>query len=260
MKLTTFFKSLAFGTLILFSTVFVACSSDDDNNDNGDKILVPSKFIIDRGADDEEIYTISYDSQWRVTTIAASFAEGGTKTLAFEYNSDGQMTKRTISRSGEAAEVYTYTFKTDSVIEWNGSNKVGALAVNPKGQATYYGFYYTSGGATYLRSSETISYDSSDRLVQLAENNWSENYSYDNNRGVCMNVNMPMWQAIVLYGDDDVYSYYLFQKNNINKIEEGDGDVTTISYEVNENGYPVKMTLNDKNDSTIWEFEYTEVK
>ncbi len=257
MKLKTFFKSLAFGTLILFSTIFVACSSDDESNGGGDKVFVPSKLVIDRGTDYEEIWTISYDSQWRVTTIAAKYAEEGTKTLTFEYNSDGQMTKWSSSRNEESPYVRTYTFKTDSVIEWNGSYRVGALAVNSKGLATSYSHYYTSGGTTYLRSTETFSYDSSDRLIQIDDEDWMTDFIYDNNKGVCLNVNMPMWQAIVL-SDDDVYDYFLYRKNNMSKVTDN-GDVSTISYDVNEYGYPVKRTI-DEDEDYVWEFEYTEVK
>ncbi|MBK5720680.1 hypothetical protein JGH11_07325 [Dysgonomonas sp. Marseille-P4677] len=255
MKLLNFFQTIAI-MLFLFLSIclFVSCSSDD-NKDDTLKMYVPSKMILAYGSDDQSELNIRYDSQWRITSMIFSDKEGS-KSLTFEYDVQGRWTKLTEIYEDGIPNIYTYTHKADSVMEDDGHTTQGwAIDEN-----------YLADSVSYNNGKNItiFEYDNNKRLVKESYKSDSYSYlnsfSYDNNIGISKYVNMTMWQAICLHSIDDIYDFLLFKENNINKVIESE-TTKNIMYELNNNGYPTRMSFKNSSDETItWDFEYTEVK
>lgn len=278
----TFYKIMPLIMLAtIFSLGFSSCSDDDDNNGNGntdDKKYVPSLITIDPGTADEQTLAITYDKDYRVASMVfSSPEENETQTDIFEYNTTGSLVKWTQKYSVGNVDngdpyVIPFTYKTDSIIEINNRGTYG-WAVNSTNFPEKAIRYTTSP----YKEESVFAYDSNKRLAketykyvsnsgvegddELHEYTYNNSYEYDNKTGISTHVNMTMWQAVLLNSDDDLYSFLLAKTNNIAKItSEEDSDVDTITYEYDENGYPTKMTAKNGDETTIWKFEYTEVK
>ncbi|MDH6309690.1 YD repeat-containing protein [Dysgonomonas sp. PFB1-18] len=269
----TFYKIMPLIVLAtIFSLGFSSCSDDDDNNGNTDnKKYVPSLITIDPGTAGEQTLTITYDKDYRVASIVCFTPdENETQTDIFEYNTTGNLVKWTQKSSvGNVDDkdpyAITYTYKTDSIIQKDSHDTYG-WAVNSANFAEKVVRYYE---LPEYKDETVFEYDTNKRLVKetntsvsgTGTNIYYNSYEYDNKTGISTHVNITMWQAVLLNLNDDLYSFLLAKTNNIAKISsEEDGDVDTMTYEYDENGYPTKMTAKDADETTIWKFEYTEVK
>jgi len=263
MKTLILTRTLLFGILIsLFSNLFISCSDDDDNNGENteEKVLVPSKLIIERGTADEETYTFTYDSEWRVTSMKGT-SDGESVSYTFSYNSNGQLIKRTRTWGNGSPSEKTYTYESGLVKEWDGYD-YNICNVDANNLVT-----------SYIESEDEddkvfFEYDSKNRMAKTTRTFDDEayTYEYDDKNGVSKNINMSVSQAVFLYEDDDFFQPFMLRVNNLTKtIGVGFDFLVKFTYEYNEDRYPTKMTIDyDYGDEdyevSVWEFEYIEKK
>lgn len=271
--------------LFLCLSLFVSCSDDNnEGNPNSKEKLLLSK-VTEANGEFEMLYY--YDNANRLIKTEEIESEDGkkyTSSTIFEYDSNGNLTKKKESYSGNSSTyLTTYNYKKDSVFvkdfrsnsETEISN-IDTLILNSNGSLKKILSSYENGiNYTNYTTNSAGQITKTDNYVKTTIHNISEShtvdtYTYDNKNGFFSQVNVKPW-----FIDYDLESFSHTSNPTLNQSvtdykDMVTGETTTdidkveYTYTYDENDYPetisVKETNNERVENYSYKLEYIKAK
>lgn len=240
------FLAMAFFAMVM-SIGFVACSSDDDDNNGGGSITSGKKLV-----------RISYDS--------------GHETINFIYGEDGKLIRASKNYNGNSKYIDLdwsgNTITLTSHESWHENTETctitldnGKISKTTDGHETYKAIY----SGNYL--SQIIGGDinkytwENGNIVKYKSDSEGEIYNYTCTYYTDMPNKHSVFDVDALYFDEVIsaeYSYLLIMahptllglsnKNLLKSVTGNDGYTLYYTYELDNDGYPIKITETEKNN------------
>jgi len=261
MKITTVLKFAVIAvTAVTFSMGMLSCDDDNDDNNGGTSttLLVPEKIISSHG-NTEEVTTILYDNELKITDINIEKNKKITS-HKFTYDNSGNIIKIIQKTAISSSEyIYEFTYENNKVL-------ISSYSANKNDLTSPIKYAYNIDSKKFVTKIEPISasidkvsleYDKNGKLTKRTESYINDNtyqmtyiHLYNDIPGICKNINMQKWFAVFLTYNilDDAFLWDKCTSSVKSESKSGETDINTHSYTLNEVGYPSVMNWGWEHD------------
>lgn len=244
------FLAMAFFAMVM-SIGFVACSSDDDDN-NGGGSITSGKKLVRISCEYKKINFSGYE------TINFIYGEDG-KLIRASKNDNGNSDRIDLDWSGNTITLTTHEHLHENTETCTITLDNGKISKTTDGHETYKAIY----SGNYL--SQIIGGDinkytwENGNIVKYKSDNEGEIYNYTCTYYTDMPNKHSVFDVDALYFDEVIsaeYSYLLIMahptllglsnKNLLKSVTGNDGYTLYYTYELDNDGYPIKITETEK--------------